>query len=216
MNDKTILGLIAFSILGLIVCVVLISQQSGQLRSLQNQIGEQDTQLGSIRETLKINQARQASNIKIRSLASGVYELSTEVTVDPFDAQKDRYTIYNFVLDIRVGAVRRKLQFGYGYSGLLTHVIYFDHDSDGIIDTKMMNDYAKSIPGLEMAAGWLIEPEHSQAVYDAFRLNVDSAKQLTMDGVSDSADAKIGVIWEWLNDQTESLSKWAEDVIEFD
>ena len=142
--------------------------------------------------------------------------MSTEVTVDPFESQRDEYTIYHFVLDVSAGAVRRKLQFGYAYSGLLTHVIYFDHDSDGVIDTKMMNQYAKSIPGLEMAADWLIDPEHSQSVYDAFRLNVDSAEKLTMDAVSSSTNNTVGLLWEWLNESSEDLAEWIEDAIEFD
>ena len=216
MHEKTIKILSLVLALGLIVCAGLLIQQRAQLKILQGQLVELGAQLDKIGKALEISRARQASNIKIRSLASGVYELSTEVTVDPFEDQKDEYTIYNFVLDIRVGAMRRKLQFGYAHSGLLTHVIYFDHDSDGNIDTKMMNDYAKNIPGFEMAAGWLIDPEHSQAVYDSFRLNVDSAEQLTMDGVTGAADAKIGRLWTWLNEQTEGMSVWIEEEIEFD
>lgn len=38
----------------------------------------------------------------------------------------------------------------------------------------------------------LIDPEQSQAVYDAFKLNVDSAEQLTMDCVTGAADARVG------------------------
>jgi hypothetical protein len=216
MNEKIAKILISILTFGLIVCAIFLYQQNAQLKSLQAQLAAQEEHLDRIEKALETSRARQASNIKIRSLSSGIYELSTEVTVDPFEAQKDEYTIYNFVLDIRVGAMQRKLQFGYAYSGVLTHVIYFDHDSDGTIDTEMMNDYAKSIPGLEMVAGWLIEPEHSQAVYDAFRLNVDLAEQVTMDGVASSADAKIGVLWTWLNGQSEGLSKWIEEAIEYD
>ncbi len=216
MDEKTTNILMAFLTLGLIVCAVLLFQQHAQLKSLQGQLAEQGEQLVRIGKALEISQARQASIIKIRSLPSGIYKLSAEVTVDPFEAEKDEYTIYNFVLDVNVGEMRRKLQFGYAYSGFFTHVIYFDHDSDGSIDTKMMNDYARSIPGLETAAGWLIDPERSQAVYDTFRLNVDSAEHLTMDGVTSSADAKIGLLWTWLNEQSEGLSEWIEEAMEFD
>lgn len=223
MNGKIINILMPILTIGLIVCAALLFQQRAQLTALHGQLAEQeerfvkqDEQLARIGKALEISQARQASNIKIRSLPSGVYELSTEVTVDPFEAERDEYTIYNFVLDISVGAVRRKLQFGYARSGIFTHVIYFDYDNDGTIDTKMMNDYAKSIPGFEMAAGWLIEPAHSQAVYDAFRLNVDSATPITMEGVSNSADQTIGLLWTWLNEQSEELSEWVEDAIESD
>jgi hypothetical protein len=132
MNEKIMKVLIPVLTIGLFICAVLLFQQRAQLAALQGQLAEQGEQLARIGKALKISQARQASNIKIRSLPSGVYELATEVTVDPFGVERDEYTIYNFVLDIRVGAVRRKLQFGYAYSGFLAHVIYFDHDSGSI------------------------------------------------------------------------------------
>ena len=37
-----------------------------------------------------------------------------------------------------------------------------------------------------------------------------------MDGVSSSADKKIGLLWTWLNEQSEGLSEWVEEAIEFD
>ena len=80
----------------------------------------------------------------------------------------------------------------------------------------MMNEYAASIPGLDVAANWLVDPEHSQAVYDAFRMNVDSAQPVTMDGASESAGEHIEVLWNWLNEQSEDLSDWVEDAVEFE
>ena len=217
MNEKIIKVLISILTVGLIVCAVFLYRQHTQLIALQGHLSAQEEQLERTSRVLKISQARLASSM-VRSLSSGVYTLSIEVIVDPYQADKDEYTIYHFVLDINVGAVRRKLQFGYGRSGLVTHVIYFDHDSDGEIDLKMMNDYVKEIPlpGVESLADMLIDPDHSQAVYDAFRLNVDSAEQLSMDGVTDSTNATIDVMWGWLKGQSVGLSEWVEEATEFD
>ena len=217
MNEKIIKVLISILTVGLIVCAVFLYRQHTQLIALQGQLSVQEEQLERISKALKISQARLESSM-IRILPSGVYRLSAEVIVDPYQAEKDEYTIYNFVLDIDVGGVRRKLQFGYGHSGFLTHVIYFDHDSDGKIDLKMMNDYVKEIPipGVESVADMFIDPVRSQAVYDAFRLNVDSAEQLSMDGVTNSTNATIDVMWGWLKEQSEGLSEWVEEAIEFD
>lgn len=230
MDTKTTKVLILFLTICVVICAILLIRQTSQMGSLQEQLLDQGAQLkllqdelahqstlvSKVGEALEVSQARLPSNIKMRSLNSGVYKLTTEVTVDPFEARKDDYTIYNFVLDLRVGAVRRKLQFGYASSGFFTHVIYFDHDSDGTVDTKMMSDYVDAIPGGALAANWLIEPEHSQAVYNAFRLNVDLAEQLTQEDITNSANTKIGILWTWLNEESEQFSDWVEEAIEFD
>ena len=65
----------------------------------------------------------------IRTLPSGVYLLSTGVIVGPYQAEKDEYTIYDF-----------------------------DHDSDGKIDLKMMNDYVKEIPIPQNNYQWMVSP----------------------------------------------------------
>ena len=215
MTDNLSKVLIAVAVTGLFICAYFVYQQSAQLASLQSQLLEQGQHVDRLSDALQISQARQASNIKIRSLPAGVYELSTEVTVDPFEIEKDEYIIYNFVLDISVGAVRRKLQFGYARSGILTHVIYIDHDSDGSIDTNLMSEYTSEIPGFDFAAGWLIESNHSQAVYDAFRLNVDEAAPIKVDDVSGAVDERVGMIWDWLNEQSDALADRVADFATF-
>ncbi len=216
MNTKTINVLIFSLIAGLLICAGILVRQHMQLKSLQEQLNEQAAHVYQVEKALKISQANRASIFQIRSLASGIYKLTTEVAVDPFENIKDIYTVYHFVLDVKVGAVRRKLQFGYASSGLLTHVFYFDHDSDGKIDTKMMKEYAKSIPVIGEAASWLIDPELSQSVYNAFRLNSDRAEKLSLDKIASTTNDKIGILWNWINESSEDFAAWVEDAVGLD
>lgn len=39
---------------------------------------------------------------------------------------------------------------------------------------------------------------------------------LLMDGVTDSTNATIDALWGWLTDQSEGLSEWIEETVEFD
>lgn len=216
MNTKTINILIFSIIAGLLICVGILVRQHMQLKSLQEQLNEQATHVYQVEKALKISQANRASIFQIRSFASGIYKLTTEVAVDPFENERDVYTVYHFVFDVEVGAVKRKLQFGYARSGLFTHVFYFDHDSDGKIDTKMMKEYAKSIPVIGEAASWLVDPELSQSVYNSFRLNSERAEKLSMDKIAATADDKIGILWNWINDSSKDFAAWVENAVEFD
>ena len=216
MNKKTVNILISSLFAGLLICSGILVRQHIQLKSLQEQLNEQAAHVYQVEKALKISQANRASISQFRSFTSGIYKLTTEVAVDPFENVKDVYTIYNFVVDVKVGAVRRKLQFGYASSGLLTHVFYFDHDSDGKIDIRMAKEYAKSIPVIGETASWLIDPELSQSVYNAFRLNSDRAEKLSLDKIAASADETIGILWKWINDTSSDFSEWVESAVEFD
>jgi len=227
-NTPTVTTL--FLAAGLVASGVMIFLQNQQLNSLQASLEEQNVQLESLISRVdsqekrfgrlnllqEVAEERQASAIKMRSLASGIYFLSSEVRSDPLEDQVDEYTVYNFVMDIKVGAVDRTLQFGYGSSGYFTHVIYFDHDSDGLVDVELMQEFAASIPGLDFASDWLIDPVHAQAVYDAFQSNVDSAETINMDDVSNDTNEKVSLLWDWLNDQSTDLTEWLESSIASD
>ena len=193
-----------------------LDEQNAQLKSLQFQVESQGKRILGLDTLLDIDQERQESAIKIRSLASGIYVLTSEIASDPLEEQVDEYVIYNFVLDISVGAVKRKLQFGYGSSGYFTHVIYFDHDSDGFVDVELMQEFSASIPGLDFASDWLIDPAHAQTVYDAFRTNVDSAVKINVDDVSSDANQQVARLWTWLNEQSADLTEWLEESIAVD
>ena len=216
MNTRTINILILSLIAGLLVCAGILVRQQMQLELLQEQLSEQAMHVYQVEKALEISQANRASILQVNTLTSGIYELTAEVAIDPFETERDVYNILNFVLDVEVGAVKRKLQFGYARSGFLTHVFYFDHDSDGKIDTKMMKEYAKSIPAFGEAASWLIDPELSQSVYNAFRLNSDRAEKLSMDTISAGANDKVGILWKWVNDSSSDFAKWVEEAVEFD
>jgi len=183
---------------------------------LQEQLAESELHIYQVEKASNVNQANRTSITQIRSLSSGVYELTTEVTVDPSEISRKEYTIYHFVLDIEIGAFKRHLQFGYASSGILSHVFYFDHNSDGKIDTSMMAEYADSIPAIGKAVAWLIDPELSQSLYNAFRLNSDNAVKLSMDVISDRVDNNVAIIWKWIEESSSDFGEWIKSSINFD
>jgi hypothetical protein len=209
MNEKLTSAIIAALAVTMIVLGYFLIQQRTQLAALKAELAEHAVQLEKLGATIRSSQERQTAAM-IRSLGAGVYQLTADVVVDPADAEHQEYLIYNFVVDFNVASVRQKLHFGYGKKGFATHVIYFDYDGDGRIDTKMMNEFAKEVPGLTYVANWFMDPEHSQAVYDAFRDNVDKAEPLAMDGLTDAASKTVDEMWDWLVSQTDDFSAWVE------
>ena len=190
-----------------------LEQQRLHIESLQSEIAEQEVRLSGFGTLLGVKQQHKAASATMRALPSGIYVLTTDVAVDSSETEANEYTIYNFVLDTSVGAVKRTLHFGYASSGYFTHVIYFDQDSDGYVDVEMMKDFAKSIPGLGLATDWLIDSDHAQTVYDVFRLDVESAEMIDVNEVSSDANQQVERLWIWLNEQSDDLTQWVEDAV---
>ena len=189
-------------IIGMFLCFGLIAHQYIKLESLQERLDGQAEMI------------ERAKDAQIRSLTSGVYRL--EILTDQFGDSETIYTIYNFVIDISVGAVRQKLQFGYGDGDDAPFILYLDTDSDGLIDTKTMTKYARTIPIAGFVSLWLFDPEYSQLAYDTFRSNFDQAEQLSLDDLAQYADDKIVVLWGWINSASDDIGEWLEDSLEFD
>ena len=182
------------------LCFGLIAHQYIKLESLQERL---DDQAETIEKT---------KNAQIRSLPSGIYRL--EILTDEFGDGETIYTIYNFVIDISVGAVRQKLQFGYGDGDDAPFIFYLDTDSDGVIDTKTMSKYARTIPGVGFVSLLLFDPEYSQIAYDIFRYNSDQAEQLSLDDLAQYVDERIIVLWGWINGASSDIAEWLEDTLE--
>ncbi len=216
MTTRTVNILVFSLIAGLLICAAILVQQHMQLKSLHEQLNEQAAHIYQVEKASEIKQANRASISQIRSLSSGIYELTTEVSVDPFENERSVYTIYHFVLNVDVGAFRSRLQFGYASSGLLSHVFYFDYDGDGKIDTSMMEEYAESIPVVGKAVSWLIDPELSQSLYNAFRLNSEKAEKLSMDVIATRVDSRIEIVWEWITESSSDFGAWIKNAVEFD
>ena len=216
MKTKTVNILISSLIVGLLVCAGILVQQHVQLNLLREQLSEQAAHIYQVEKASEIRQANRTSIPLIRSLSSGIYELTTEVAVDPLEDNKSIYTIYHFVLNIEVGAFKRWLHFGYASSGVLSHIFYFDYDGDGKIDTSMMNEYVESIPAIGKTASWLVDPELSQSLYNAFRLNSDNAEKLSMDEIATRVGKKIEVVWEWIEDSSSDFGEWVQSAVDFD
>ena len=216
MNAKSVNILITFLIIGLIVCGGFLVRQQLQMNLFMEQINEQAAHIYQVEKASEITQANRASIPHVRSLSSGIYELTTEVMKDPLESATDEYTIYHFVLHIEVGAFKRRLQFGYASSGFLSHVFYFDHNDDGKIDISMMEEYAASIPAIGQAATWLIDPELSQSLYNAFRLNSDNAEKLSLDLIANRIDTKMDIVAAWIKDSSNDFGVWIENAVEFD
>ena len=216
MSTKTINILIFSLVAGLLICAGILVRQHMQLTSLTEQLSEQAAHIYQVEKASEIRPSNRTSIPQIRSLSSGVYELTTEVVVDSLEDNKTEYTIYHFVLNIEVGAFQRRLQFGYASSGILSHVFYFDFDGDGKIDTSMMEEYVASIPAIGNTVSWLINPELSQSLYNAFRLNSADAEKLTTAIIADRAASNIAIVWEWIKDSSSEFGAWAENAVDFD
>ena len=170
MTDKANKIIIFCLIVGMFLCFGLVAHQYFRLESLQERL---DVQAESI-EKAKVAQ--------IKSLTTGIYRL--EILTDQFGDSETIYTIYNFVIDVNVGAIRQKLQFGYGNGDDASFILYFDNDSDGLTDTKTMTKYARTIPIVGFVSLLLFDPEYSQMAYDIFRYNFDQAEQLSLDNLN--------------------------------
>ena len=155
MKSKTLNIVLSFLIAGLLICIGLVIRQNMQLSSLQAKLAETELHVYQAEKASDIVLANRSPITQVRPLSSGIYELTTEVAVDPNEYERGMYTVYHMVLNIEVGGIKRKFQFGYASSGLLSHIFYFDYDSDGKIDTGMMEEYAESIPVVGEVVSWL-------------------------------------------------------------
>ena len=216
MMTRTLNIVIALLVVGLLICSGILVRQHLQIAALQSQLAETEFHVYQVEKASEISQANRASITQRRSLSSGIYELKTDVAVDPFETELKPYTIYHIVLSIEVGAIRQRVQFGYASSGMFSHIFYFDHDGDGKIDTGMMEEYAESIPVVGMAAPWLIDPELSQSLYNAFRLDSDMAVKLTMNEIATRVDSKLEIVWEWITESSSDFGAWIENAVDFD
>ena len=202
MTDKTNKIIIYSLVVGMFLCFGLIAHQFTKLELLQQRLDGQA-------ETIE-----RAKVAQMRTLTTGIYRLET--LTDQYGEGETLYTIYNFVIDIKVGPVKQKLQFGYGNGDDAPFIMYLDNDSDGSIDTKTLTKYARTIPGAGFVSLFLFDPEYSQMTYDTFRANVDQVEQLSLDGLSQYFDDKILIIWTWLNEASDDIADWLEDSLEFE
>ena len=212
-------------ILALVVLAILLSagayaiyQQSEQIRSLQDQVAKQNDQVYRLNQLLDVAEANRRSVVKLRSLTGGLHKLTARVLVDDVADEYQEYSIYNLTLNFNLGAIRTKIQLGYGSSDTdkTTLVFYLDQDSDGFIDTDMITKYAATIPGGEWALGLVVNPKLSQSVYDAFRMNIDKADPVKMEDLTGPIRDPFRRILEWLKDQPHEFSDWFEESIDFD
>ena len=202
MTDKANKIIIFCLFVGMILCFGLIAHQYIRLESLQERL---DIQAETIEK---------AKVARIKSLTTGIYRL--EILTDRFGDSETVYTIYNFVIDDNVGAIRRKLQFGYGNGDDASFILYLDTDSDGSTDTKIMTKYARTIPIVGFVSLLLFDPEYSQLAYDTFRSNLDQAEQLSLDNLSQYVDDKIVILWDWINNASDDIAELLEDSLEFE
>jgi hypothetical protein len=154
MTNKTNKIMIVFLLGGLFLCFGLIAHQYNRLETLQQRLDAQD---------ISIVQPKVA---QMKPLTSGVYRL--EVPTDRFGEGETFYTIYNFVINLKLGPFRRNFQLGYGDGDNAPFILFFDNDSDGSTDTKTWVKYARTIPFAGFIALFLFDPEYSQWAYDTF------------------------------------------------
>jgi hypothetical protein len=186
----------------MLLCFGLIAYQHFRLGALEQRLESQAESIA------------RAQVAQMKSLSSGIYRL--EMLTDTFGDGETAYTIYNFVINIKVGPFRRNIQFGYGDGEDAPFILYFDHDSDGQTDTKTLVKYARTIPIAGTVSVFLFDPEYSQLAYDTFQSNFDQAEKLSLEGLSQYVDAKIVTLWGWINGKSGDIAEWLEESLELE
>lgn len=145
---------------------------------------------------------------KMHALQPGAYFLATDTQYELRSEPVSQYQITHIVAEIENETINARLDVGLASRGLIPLGVYFDYNSDGLVDAEMVQEFVGEIPviGKTLAKGF--DPVVSQNFYSIFVIESQQAEYKSADDIADGAGAASKLFISFVSAQLQAMADW--------
>lgn len=188
----------------------------GALQEMNDQLTDGMEEIQRLRLILIPEEAQDLRRKYIRDLARlkhGLYTLTRSVKLRKRGGgeYEQEVTIYHMKVDIGSGSSKTTINLGLATSGISTiPLFYLDYDGDVTVDQDMMFEFVHFIP-FGRLIGKSMDPQNSQAVYDAFLHSHREAAFTPVEEIQESSGKLVGGLWKFVQEQSGAIIDWIQE-----